>query len=108
MTTPARVPLIDAHHHLWDTAVFPYPWLNAAAAGIPRRYLLDDFLGDAADWSIVKSVHVQGEIDRTHSIAETVWLQGIADAHGFPHGIVASAALQARELDEVLQAQAQH
>ena len=108
MTTSARVPLIDAHHHLWDTSAFAYPWLNAAPAGIPRRYLLDDFLADAAGWSIVKSVHVQGEIDRTHSVAETAWLQGIADVHGFPHGIVAYAALQAPGLEALLQAHAQH
>ena len=108
MTTSGQVPLVDAHHHLWDTATAPYPWLTAAPAGIPRRYVLDDFLADAADWSLVKSVHVQGEIDRTHSVAETAWLQGIADAHGFPHGIVAYAALQDAGLDELLQAHARH
>ena len=20
--------IIDAHHHLWDLSVFPYPWMN--------------------------------------------------------------------------------
>jgi predicted TIM-barrel fold metal-dependent hydrolase len=108
VTTSWRVPLIDAHHHLWDTAAYPYPWLDVAPAGIPRQYLLDDFLADAADWSIVKSVHVQGEIGRAHSVAETGWLQAIADERGFPHGIVAYAALQAPDLDELLQAHAQH
>jgi predicted TIM-barrel fold metal-dependent hydrolase len=108
MTTSLRVPLIDAHHHLWDAAVYPYPWLNETTVAITRRYLLDDFLADAADWSIVKSVHVQGEIDRAHSVAETGWLQGIADERGFPHGIVAYAALQDPRLDELVRAHARH
>src|SRR5206468_2658705 len=46
--------------------------------------------------------------DRAHSVAETAWLQGIADEHGFPHGIVAYAALQVPDLDEVLRAHALH
>src|SRR5712691_12701498 len=99
MTTSLRVPLIDAHHHLWDAVAYPYPWLNEISVAITRRYLLDDFLADAADWLIIKSVHVQGEIDRAHSTAETGWLPGIADERGFPHGIVAYAALQDPRLD---------
>ena len=42
--------------------------------------------------------------DRAHSVAETGWLQGIADARGFPHGIVAYAALQDPELDDLSRA----
>jgi predicted TIM-barrel fold metal-dependent hydrolase len=108
MSTTARVPFIDAHHHLWDIDLHCYPGLADPRSPIARHYRLDDFLADAAEWPLVKSVHVQGEIDRAQSLAETAWLQSIADERGFPHGIVAYAALQDPRLDQVLQAHAQH
>jgi len=107
-STTAPVPFIDAHHHLWDIDLHHYPGLADPRSPIARHYRLDDFLADAADWPLVKSVHVQGEIDRAQSLAETAWLQSIADERGFPHGIVAYAALQDPRLDQVLQAHAQH
>jgi predicted TIM-barrel fold metal-dependent hydrolase len=108
MSTTARVPFIDAHHHLWDIDLHRYPGLADPHSPIARHYRLDNFLADAAEWPLVKSVHVQGEIDRAQSLAETAWLQSIADERGFPHGIVAFAALQDPRLDQVLQAHAQH
>lgn len=81
-----------------------YAWLSGTT--IPRRYLVDDFLADAAGLPLVKSVHVQGELAREQSVAETAWLQAIADRQGFPHGIVAYAALQDPDLDTTLDAHA--
>jgi predicted TIM-barrel fold metal-dependent hydrolase len=95
--------VIDPHHHLWDLERHDYPWLrpeNPHPAGdltpICQSYRLDDFLADAAGLELVMSVHLQAEIDRSDPIAETAWLQAIADApgsRGFPHGIVAFADL---------------
>ena len=95
--------IIDPHHHLWDLERHDYPWLRPETphpAGeltpICRSYRLDDFLADAAGLELVKSVHLQAEIDRRDPVAETAWLQAVADApgsRGFPHGIVAFADL---------------
>jgi predicted TIM-barrel fold metal-dependent hydrolase len=95
--------IIDPHHHLWDLERHDYPWLrpeNPHPAGdltpICQSYRLDDFLADAAGLELVMSVHLQAEIDRSDPVAETAWLQAIADApgsRGFPHGIVAFADL---------------
>jgi predicted TIM-barrel fold metal-dependent hydrolase len=101
--------VIDPHHHLWDADAFRYPGLDRPGSRTARRYLLDDFLADAANRSLTKSVHVQGEIDRSQSVAETAWLQAIADrGHGIPNGIVAYAPLQDPTLDAVLAAHVQH
>jgi predicted TIM-barrel fold metal-dependent hydrolase len=108
MPADVRTPVIDAHHHLWDVTLHRYPGLASESSRIVRRYLVDDFLSDAANCSLVKSVHLQGEIDRRQSVAETAWLQAIADQHGFPHGIVAYAPLQDPQLDEILAKHAQH
>ena len=95
--------IIDAHHHLWDLRRHQYPWIRpdtAHPAGdltpICKSYLLGDFLGDARNQELAKSVHVQAEIDRADPVKETAWLQAIADdpnSGGFPHGIVAFADL---------------
>ena len=108
MPADVQTPVIDAHHHLWDVTLHRYPGLASESSRIVRRYLVDDFLSDAAKCSLVKSVHLQGEIDRRQSVAETAWLQAIADQHGFPHGIVAYAPLQDPQLDEILAKHAQH
>ena len=95
--------IIDPHHHLWDLEQHDYPWLrpeNPHPAGdltpICQSYRLDEFLADAAGLELVMSVHLQAEIDRSDRVAETAWLQALADApgsRGCPHGIVAFADL---------------
>ncbi|HEY2593640.1 MAG TPA: amidohydrolase family protein [Chloroflexota bacterium] len=104
----AQTSKIDAHHHLWDAERYPYPWLASSATRIPLRYLVEDFLADTARQGVVKSVHVQGEIARHLSLFETDWLQQIADAHGFPHAIVAYAALESEDVEAMLDAHAAH
>lgn len=108
MSSPAQVPFIDAHHHLWDVDVYDYPGLANPNSPLARHYGVDDFLADAANCSLAKSVHVQGEIDRAQTVAETAWLQSIANEHGVPHGIVAYAPLQDPRVDEVLRAHARY
>jgi predicted TIM-barrel fold metal-dependent hydrolase len=108
MPADTSVPLIDAHHHLWDLSIYPYPWLANPDVTITKRYLAEDLVEDGRDSHLVKSVHVQAEIDRDLAVAETAWLQDIADRHGFPHGIVAYAPLHDPGLDALLEGHAQY
>jgi predicted TIM-barrel fold metal-dependent hydrolase len=102
------LPFVDAHHHLWDVDVLQYPGLAAPSNRLARHYRLDDFLGDASEWRPIKSVHVQAEVDRAHSLDESAWLQRIANARGYPQAIVAYAPLQDPRVGEMLEAQAEH
>ena len=98
--------MVDAHMHLWDLARISYPWLTpplpAGITGdvspIARNYLLDDYLRDAAAHDspvrVTKVVHVEAGANPADSLAETRWLQSIADSRGFPHAIVAHAELE--------------
>ena len=94
--------LVDPHHHLWDSQVLGY-----GRSLSPSRYLLSDFLADAAGVNLVRSVYLQAEVERGFSVAETRWLQEMADRHGFPHGIVAYANLADPSLEWTLEEHAE-
>jgi predicted TIM-barrel fold metal-dependent hydrolase len=93
--------IIDAHHHLWDLERHYYPWLanpipHPAGDLEPLRqsYRLSDFLEDARNQDLVKSVHLQAAM--ADPVQETAWLQSLADdpaGRGFPHAIIAFADL---------------
>jgi predicted TIM-barrel fold metal-dependent hydrolase len=106
-----RGPIVDAHHHLWDLADDRYPWLGSArrpemvfgkSEPLARNYLIEDYLRDIASENVVKSVHIEAGYGGA-PWEETEWVQAIADRHGFPHGIVAAAALADLELPAILQ-----
>jgi predicted TIM-barrel fold metal-dependent hydrolase len=107
--------VIDAHHHVWELGVLRYPWLLdpegegifGSYDAIRRDYTLSEYRADCARQGVVRSVHVQAEADPADPVAETRWLQSLADAPGsggFPHAIVAFADLLADDLDTVLEA----
>ncbi|MEZ5666847.1 MAG: amidohydrolase family protein [Alphaproteobacteria bacterium] len=114
------MPIIDAHHHLWDLETNRYPWLQQPAPApddvftgdirpIRNSYLLADFKADIGDLPVVKSVHLQADHDDADPVNETRWLQAVADAPGsggFPHAIVAYADLADPQVDAVLAAHA--
>jgi predicted TIM-barrel fold metal-dependent hydrolase len=75
-------------------------------APIAHNYLIEDFLRDAADYELIKSVHVDGGWD--DRVAETAWVQKVADAAGLPIAIVAGARLHEPEFAAQLEAHKTH
>ena len=111
------IPFVDAHVHLWDLDRISYPWLtppfsdegpNGSVEPIAKTYLLDDYLADAEGWDVRGIVHVDAGAEPSAALAETEWLQGIADQRGMPNGIVAFAALDDPDVDSLLAAHAGH
>lgn len=105
-------PIIDPHHHLYDLKTGNYPWLQGPMldrvfgdySAIRKDYLMDDFLADIKNQNVVKTVHLQVEYDHNDPVAETRWLQSVADKHGYPHGIVGFADLSSRDVQRVIEA----
>jgi predicted TIM-barrel fold metal-dependent hydrolase len=109
--------IVDPHFHVWDLASHRYPWLDAPGDGgvngdyraICQSYLMSDYRAESARFQVVKSVHVQAEIDVADPVAETRWLQGVADdpaSGGMPNGIVAFCNLADANAAAVLEANA--
>ncbi|MGF6977586.1 putative TIM-barrel fold metal-dependent hydrolase [Paraburkholderia sp. JPY465] len=109
-------PIIDPHHHLYDLKTGNYPWLQGPMlkrvfgdySAIRTDYLIENFLADIKNQNVVKTVHLQVEYDHNDPVAETRWLQSVADTHGYPHGIVGFADLSSPNLQEVLEAHLQY
>ena len=73
-------PMIDPHHHLWDLTHNRYPWLQEHlleprleddVRPIAKDYLLKDYLADARNHNVIKSVHVETGWDPSDPVGET-------------------------------------
>lgn len=53
--------IVDAHHHVWDLAVRPQPWLDTAPAlaSLRRSFLLPELIPQAAAADVTATVVVQ-------------------------------------------------
>lgn len=117
MRVDARtLPIVDAHMHLWDLGRLYYSWLQdsplpnnpagdmSSIAG--KNYLLEDYRADSAGWNVAQVVHVECGLPPKDQLAETDWLQGLADSDGWPGAIVAGANLDRDDVEPLLEAQA--
>ncbi|HEX8754759.1 MAG TPA: amidohydrolase family protein [Steroidobacteraceae bacterium] len=112
--------IVDSHMHLWDLTRIRYPWLTPPlpvgitgdVSPIARNYLLDDYLADAsaaeAPARITKIVHVEAGAHPADALAETRWLQSVADQRGFPQAIIAHAELEKPTAAALLAGHAAH
>ena len=109
-----NIPIVDAHHHLWDlnNEHTKYSWLMVTEgeaffgdyAAIRKSYLLEDYIKDAQNQNLIKSVHVQAEHDDDKPVNETAWLQSLTDNHSskLPNAIVAFADFSKDNIVEIL------
>jgi predicted TIM-barrel fold metal-dependent hydrolase len=108
------IPIVDAHHHIWRQEDLPWlkgpmvPRIFGPYEAIRRDYPIDEFLADIAGSGVEKSVYVQTNWDKAGAVDEVAWLQGVADAHGFPNAIVGYADLLDEAVGDTLAAQAKH
>jgi len=104
---------VDAHVHLWQLKRLRYPWLtppfaddgpNGSVEAIAADYTLDSYFADASGWPVEKLVHIDAGAHPDDALAETRWLQALADASGQPTAIVAFAALNVPDVERLLAA----
>jgi predicted TIM-barrel fold metal-dependent hydrolase len=103
------LPVVDAHHHLWDLARGRYPWLQEAYdpavfflgdyAALRQDFLPDDYRRASRGCNVVATVHVEAECDRAEQVAETAWLHELNARHGLPNAVVAHAWLDVPETE---------
>jgi len=108
----ALLPIVDAHHHFWDWAHNPHPWLQRQPripfrygdyAAICRDFLPADYASAAAAHRVVRSVLMEGEWDPADPVGEARWVHALADRKGTPHAMAAQVWLDRDDVGAVLQ-----
>lgn len=111
---PDPIPIIDAHHHLWDlngplyhTQMVEHPesFLGDYAA-IRRTYLPPEYRRDTALHNVVATVHVEAEVDRAQQLDETRWLEEMNRDHAMPNAIVAHSWVDTPGAEDIVAKQA--
>ena len=113
--TDRSLRVVDPHIHWWNLERLHYPWLadpKTAFHGDNRllasTYEPVHFEADTAGVEVLAVVHVDAGHDPANPLAETRWLQSLAEGFGRPMGIVAYADLSKPDVDALLAAQADH
>jgi predicted TIM-barrel fold metal-dependent hydrolase len=114
------IPVIDAHHHLWQlepASDLYYPWLQDTNPHpfflgdyepLKRNYLPADHRRDSAGINIVGTVHVEAECSRDQQTQETEWLSRLSESDGMPNAIVGHAWFHTENSAEVLASHARN
>jgi predicted TIM-barrel fold metal-dependent hydrolase len=103
--------MIDCHVHFIDASRFSYPIFPERSAGfealvgdysaLPRRYLPEDYLADAA------GLHIEGtvwaEFISSTPLEELRWAQSLADTSGQPRATIAAVDFRAPDLESTLE-----
>jgi predicted TIM-barrel fold metal-dependent hydrolase len=83
--------IIDTHQHLWDLDHLPYSWTSNRPK-LKRNFLLEDYLSATRGFDVIKSVHVEADVDEPHMLAETQHILALAeDDSNLLSGVVAAA-----------------
>ena len=106
------MPIVDAHHHLWDLSQGSYPWLQqgydpqAFFLGdyrpLCQNFLPPDYRAASTGCQVLATVHVEAERERSQQVAETAWLHEMHAVHGLPNAVVAHVWLDRPETEERL------
>lgn len=78
MIVPSRIPVIDAHQHLWDPALFSYSWMRDLPQ-LNRRHLVEEYQVAMQGTGISGSVYVDSDVDHVDLAAETLFILGLAE-----------------------------
>jgi predicted TIM-barrel fold metal-dependent hydrolase len=109
--TDFGIPIVDAHQHFWDLGRNYYPWLCDPApipfrygdySALKRNYLPADYRRDSVRFRIVKTVHMEAEWDRRDPVAETRWIEAVAQESGLPSACIGHAEPDRSDIEEVL------
>jgi len=81
--------IVDTHQHLWDKDLFHYSWLDTIPQ-LNRSFRMADYLAATKGLDVVKSLHLEADVDEPYMLDETRHLLALADQPDNPlEGIVA-------------------
>ena len=88
--------IIDTHQHLWDLDLARYSWLDSLPA-LNRSFRMPDYLAASEGLGVVKSVHVEADVDEPYMLEETRHVLALADQPDNPLEAVVACGRPERE-----------
>jgi len=83
--------IIDTHQHLWDLGQLPYSWTSKSPK-LHRSFFISDYLEASRDFEVIKTIHVEADVDEPYMLAETKHILALAEDKSNPlSGVVAAA-----------------
>jgi predicted TIM-barrel fold metal-dependent hydrolase len=100
--------IVDTHQHLWDPDLFRYSWLDSLPS-LNRSFRMPDYLAAAKGLNVVKSVHLEADVDERYMLDETRHLLALAEQPDNPlEGIVACGRPESEDFKSYLDGIAGH
>lgn len=100
--------IVDTHQHLWDLDLFRYSWLSTLPQ-LNRSFRMADYLDATTGLDVVKSVHLEADVDERYMLDETRYLLALADQPDNPlEGIVACGRPENKDFKSYLDRIAGH
>jgi predicted TIM-barrel fold metal-dependent hydrolase len=100
--------IVDTHQHLWDLDLFRYSWLDSLPQ-LNRSFRMPDYLKAAEGLNVVKSVHLEADVNEPCMLGETRHLLALADQNDNPlEGIVACGRPERKDFKSYLDKIAGH
>ncbi len=100
--------IVDTHQHLWDLDKLPYSW-TVNQPKLNRSFRMRDYLEATAGIEIVKSIHVEADIDEASIPDETRYILELSERDDNPlSGVVAGARPEYDNFREYIQQFASH
>jgi predicted TIM-barrel fold metal-dependent hydrolase len=89
--------IVDTHQHLWDLDLFRYCWLSSLPE-LHRSFRMPDYLEAVEGLRVVKSVHLEADVDEPYMLDETRHLLALADRTNNPlEGVVACGRPESKD-----------
>jgi predicted TIM-barrel fold metal-dependent hydrolase len=100
--------IVDTHQHLWDLDQLPYSWTPNKPA-LNRSFRLSDYYEATKGLDVIKTVHVEADVDEPYMLEETRAILALAERDDNPlAGVVAAARPGYDDFDEYLRKIAGH
>jgi predicted TIM-barrel fold metal-dependent hydrolase len=71
--SPASIPIVDTHQHLWDLSRFRLPWL-AGAPKLNRSFLMKDYFEATEGLNVRKTVYMEVDMDPAQQVEEAEYV----------------------------------
>jgi predicted TIM-barrel fold metal-dependent hydrolase len=95
--------IVDTHQHLWDLDLFRYSWLQALPT-LNRSFRMNDYLDATKGLDVVKSVHLEADVDESLMLEETRHVLKLSEQPDNPlEGVVACGRPESKSFQTYLE-----